>query len=116
MQIYRVSMNKLGEFIEAEIKRRDMSARQFADMVGVVHSTITKAMYTDPPEPSLDFLRKLAKATGVNVLDLVALYLPEESKIDGQTRIIAERIARLPPDKREFVDTFLWGADLKKSD
>lgn len=112
----KVSMNKLGDFIEGELKRRDMSLRRFADIVGVHHSTLIKAMRPEPPEPSLDFLRKLAKATGVNVLDLVALVLPEDSNVDGEVRVIAERIARLPADRREIVDTYLMGSDLKESD
>ena len=47
----RVRMNGLGDFIADEMRRRDMSARQFAELVGVVHTTITKAMYKTPPEP-----------------------------------------------------------------
>ena len=46
----RVKMNRLGEFIAEEMRRRNMSARQFAEYVGVVHTTITKAMYQPPPK------------------------------------------------------------------
>lgn len=107
MSVKQVSMNKLGDFIAAELRQRNMSARQFAEHVGVTHPTITKAMYAQPPEPSLDFLEKLALATHVDLCTIVALVKPEATRVRPEVQLIAERIARLPADKREIIDGYL---------
>lgn len=102
----------LKDFINQEMKRRDMSMRQFAEFVDVSHTTISRTLDPqEPTNPSIDFLRKLAKATGVSFLSLLALVIPEEEMVDIDTnvRVLAERIARLPEHKREMAETFLLG-------
>lgn len=108
-------VNTLREFIEREMTTRSMSTHEFADFVGVSQSTISRAMaFEDAPEPKLDFLAKLAVATGTDIGALVALVKPEASKIDPTARLLAERIEKLSPEDREFLDTFILGAALKR--
>ncbi len=109
MFVRRVKMNKLGEFIQEELRKRDMSARQFADHVKVSHSTITKAMYPVPPEPSLDFLAKLGRATGIDLCTIVAMVKPDDTRVSPRALLIAQRIEQLPESKRAFADEFLNG-------
>jgi transcriptional regulator with XRE-family HTH domain len=114
--------NTLGAFIHAEMLRRDMTAREFAEYVGVTHSTINKFLnhgisntYAGKPvgEPSVDFLVKLARATHTDICSLMALIAPDVTTTNAEAQVIAERIARLPPDKREIIDSFLLGLTLK---
>lgn len=112
----------LGEFIEAELKRRDMSAREFAKFIDVPNTLINKFRnhglsehYAGKPigDPSLEFLVKLSKATQTDICALLALVVPDAQIIDPQARIIAQRITRLSPEKRRIVDTFLEGVAVK---
>lgn len=113
MGVKRTGMNNLGDFIATELRQRNMSARQFAEYVGVTHPTITKAMYSEPPEPSLEFLTKLALATHIDLCTIVALVKPDATNIRPGTHLIAERIARLPTADRDLIDGFLISRALK---
>lgn len=108
----QATMNKLGDFIADELRQRNMSARQFAQHAGVSHSTITKAMYKVPPDPTLDFLSKLARATHTDLCALVALVKPDDTKVRPEIQLIADRIARLSENDRQFLDTYLRGVRL----
>jgi transcriptional regulator with XRE-family HTH domain len=102
----------LGEFLQAELERRDMSIREFARFVGVNHQTIAKFLDYGSKEvgyPSADFLLKLMKATGLDGAAMMALLDPTVAPLDPQTLILAERIAQLPPDKRRLIDALLLG-------
>lgn len=112
----RVVMTTLGDFIENELRQRHMSAREFATFIGVAHTTVGRAMYKDAPDPTLDFLVKLARATNVDLCTLVALVKPDDVKIQPDIQLIADRIARLPADKREIVDGYLRSLTLKPSE
>lgn len=107
--VNELSMN-LKDFIESEMLQRGMSQREFAQMVGVSNQTISMALDSvNAPEPSLKFLVRLARATSTDLCSLVALVHPNEVRIDARARIIAERIAQLPPDKQELIDAMLVG-------
>lgn len=69
-QLVMVQQSTLGGFILEEMRKRDMSARDFALYVGVSHSAINKFLnygiedtYAGKPigEPSIDFLYRLAR-------------------------------------------------------
>lgn len=106
----------LREFIEREMTVRGMSTHEFADFVNTSQSTIVRAMsFEDAPEPKLDFLAKLAVATGVDIGALVSLVKPEASKISPDARLLAERIEQLSPQDREFLDTYILGLALKRA-
>lgn len=108
----------LGQFIQDEMKRREMSMREFAKLVGVSHKIIGKfrnhginPTYNKRPvgEPSLDFLAKLAKATATDLCTLVALIHNDATVADPRAGLMAARIAKLPPDKLQIFDAFLKG-------
>lgn len=99
-----------------------MSAREFAEYVGVPHSSINKFLnhgitdtYAGKPvgDPSVDFLIKLARATHIDICTLMALIAPDVTARRAEAEIIADRILNLPPEQREIVDTFLSGLAVK---
>ena len=111
------SMTALTQFIDDQIALRQMTEREFARFVKVSNSTISRARGDNPPEPSLEFLVKLSKATGHSLLSILKLAFPEaDLAVDEQTLILAERIAQLPPEKREIAEAFIVGMTLKATD
>lgn len=108
----------LGEFILTEINNRDISAREFAKLVGVNHRVINKFLdygSKDVGGVSVAFLEKLAKATGTNPVTLFVLAYPEmEDGLKRLTRLSItqalrnERIEQLPDNIREAVDTIIF--------
>ncbi len=104
-------VHMLRDFIQSQMDSRDMSARKFAELVGVSQTTITRALsFDNPPEPSLDFLKKLAAATSTDIRDLVVLAAPDAFTTEPSTeaRILATYIEKLPDDLREMVDSFIF--------
>lgn len=107
----------LGQFILAEMERRQMSAREFARLVGVTHKTINKFVNGNPKGyPSMDFLAKLAKATHADPCYLLGLIIPDivqEGSIKPDDLLLSQRIGQLPPDKRDAIDAIILGFALK---
>lgn len=103
----------LRHFILNEMHARDMSARQFAEFIGVSNATISRAI--DPrqaPTPSLEFLLKLSDATNVNFAHLAALAYPEvaqKMKPSASSQILAQLIEDLPENLREAVVALIRG-------
>lgn len=65
-------MSEFKEFLQDEITRRGMSARQFAEFLDVAPSTVSRCIdEKNPSLPGLDFLLKIARATGVSITSLV---------------------------------------------
>lgn len=116
MKPAQVSMNQLGEFIEAEMRNRNMGVNEFARFVGVGHSTISKALLPEPPDHKLDFLEKLAKATKVDLCTIVALIKPDAVVTRPGDQLLLARIARLPANKREMIDDLLRGVSLQSDE
>lgn len=109
----------LGEFLQEETRRRDMSVRQFGESIGVDHSTLSKLMrFENPSVPALDTLVKISKGTGVSLITLLKLAFPDLDgiEVDERSRILAERIAQLPADKREIAEAFILGTLFKPRD
>lgn len=102
-------MQTLGEYIAQEIRKRDMSDREFAEFVGVSNATIHRAMSPDAPTPTLEFLQKLARKTGVDICTLVGLVMPDDTRRTPEVELIASRVSQLPAEKREFLDDILIG-------
>lgn len=103
----------LREFIESEINRRGISMREFAELVGTTHGTISRLV--DPRNQntavSVELILKLARSTGTNAFTLLTLVYPElvqDAEFYARARIdvalLAERIERLPPAVRDIVD------------
>ena len=107
------SETNLGEFIEQEIHKRQMSAREFAEFIGVTHPTIIKFREHGKKEvgnPSIDFLIKLAQATNTSLVALLAMSFPNAAPllaIDPTAYIISERIQKLPDHIRQAIDDLL---------
>jgi transcriptional regulator with XRE-family HTH domain len=99
-----------GEFILAEMRERDMSAREFARFIGISPTVINKFLNYGEKEvgyPSVDFLLKLAKATETDVGALMRMLDPELDELDPQVMVIAQEIANLSPHDRRLVEGFV---------
>lgn len=104
-------MDRLRNFVGEEIRKRDMSIRQFSDLVGVSHPTILRILDEHADfEPSISVLSKIARATHVDLCTLVSMVAPEATLHDVEIEILAARIARLPETQRQMIDMFLVGA------
>lgn len=106
------AVNGLGAFIKDELSRRHLSARQFADLLNMSPSTITNVI-NEKTEPSVQFLRSLAKATGTPLSVLIALAYPdvagEIDTLSPEILLLAVRLSRLPPDLQKRVIAFVNG-------
>jgi transcriptional regulator with XRE-family HTH domain len=112
-----MSHSTLRDFLMEEMKRREMSMRQFAEFVGVAHTTVTRAVDpVSPPPPSFDFLVKLAKATKTDIRTIAAIVAPD-AVIDQSPEVLmlAERISRLTDDQRKLIDAAITGIVFKGS-
>ena len=109
----QVSMKTLAEFIEEKRNEDHYSIRQFADVIKVSHVTLVHYLSADPPEPSLEFLEKLALATHTDLCVLVAMVKPNATRINPRVQLIANRIAALPDDKIEFLEDYMRGVAFK---
>jgi transcriptional regulator with XRE-family HTH domain len=105
------SQVSLADFINDEVKKRNMSLREFAESIGTAASTITRAVGDNPPQPGIDFLIKLSRGTGVSLMSLIKMAFPEaESHLvvpDVQSKLIADRITRLDQQDRMMVESLL---------
>lgn len=107
----------LRGFIETELIKRSMSAREFAKFVGVSSSTISRAMaFDNKTEPSLSFLNKLASATSTDICTLVYLVYPDSRPTrSAEMQRLADDIGKLPPDMQQLVDSLIVGMVVKQS-
>lgn len=112
----------LGDFIFEEMNLRNMSAREFADLLKVPHGTINKYLNHGKAEtyggkpvgtPSVDFIQKLSEATKVDVCTIMELITGDAVHIGARARLLAERIARLPAEDQEIIDRYLLGTAFK---
>jgi transcriptional regulator with XRE-family HTH domain len=104
----------LRDYIVTEMKKRNMSARQFAQLVGVSNTTINRLIDKDEPdEPTLDFLVKLARATHIPLVPLVELSYPDlvdpNQELNPQARILAQQIEQLPPQAQDAITMMIRG-------
>lgn len=95
----------IREFVLSEMHRRDMSARQFAEFVGVAHGTINKCVNGVEGSPSIDFLIRLARATKTDLSTILALIAPElvHTEVDPKVMILAKRLAGLPDNVQQVI-------------
>jgi transcriptional regulator with XRE-family HTH domain len=103
----------LGDFIDQELHKRQMSVREFAEFVGVTHPTIIKFREhgkKDVGSPSIEFLIKLAQATNTSLVALLAMAFPDAApllQVDPPTLILSQRIQKLPDHIRQAIDDLL---------
>lgn len=103
--------SNLKEFILGEMKRRSMSAREFAKFVGVTHTTINDLVSKDRI-PGIDFLSKLSDATKTDLASLIYLTFPDtasRNELSTDARILAQRIEQLPEPVRDAVKAMILG-------
>jgi len=104
----------LDQFIESEMKKRGMSLREFAKLIDISPSAISKYLNSASERGvSIDFMVKLARGTNTDLSSIVAMVYPDDTTINPQARILAERIINLPPDKRQMVESLLLGMSLQ---
>lgn len=111
------NMTAFGDWLEEQMRDRGMSARQFADLVDVAPSTITRSIDKEHPyKPGMRFIRKLASATGVPVSVLAELANPdltaeaaERAKSRADAQLLAYLIEQLPENERKAVKRFVSG-------
>lgn len=111
MTDYSTGYKCLREFVLSEMQIRGMSAREFAAFVGVAHTTVNKCLKGVEGNPSVDFVFKLSKATGVAVSTIMSLMQPDAESVDPspELQILAKRFASLP----QQIQTALWSLVLK---
>jgi transcriptional regulator with XRE-family HTH domain len=102
-------MEKLIQFIEGEIKRRDMSISAFARLCDISKSQMIQVLNGNH-NPGLAFIQKLAKGTNTDINYIVALIFPDQThQASPEAQILANRIAKLPPEARKQVEAFVLG-------
>ncbi|HRF95120.1 MAG TPA: helix-turn-helix transcriptional regulator [Aggregatilineales bacterium] len=104
----------------SEIKKRDMSAREFARWVGLTNTTINKYLdERDERIPSIESLVAIAQKTGTPVDTLLTMIYPDIDerflRADDRTMELVQKITQLPPEKREIVEAFIIGTLLQQS-
>jgi transcriptional regulator with XRE-family HTH domain len=116
-----MGMSDLADFVAAQMKEREMSARQFADFVGTSSTTINNLLKPGgyPFVPSVELLIKLAKATHTDFFSLVLLAFPEASDLVREPptgRLMADQFERLPDDVKAVVAGILsqWATRQKE--
>lgn len=104
--IFRNGYSNLQAFVLSEIRRRQISAREFADLVGVTHATINKCVNAAAGNPSIELLLRLSKATETDLMSIIALAFPaiaNQTRPDPEAFILAQRFSQLPEDIRNFL-------------
>lgn len=105
----------LSEFVWQEIVNRRISQREFADLLGVSHTTIGRIVRGEVTDPTLGFLVKLANVTHTDICALIAIIHPEAFQSGAESRILADRINRLPADQRKLIELVLSGSMLQSN-
>lgn len=96
------------KLVLAEMSARGLSAREFASLVGVSHTTINKCVAGDPSTPSLEFLFKLSEAISIDVCVLLALGDGIKISPSAEAIILAEWITRLPEEHQKLLRAMLF--------
>jgi transcriptional regulator with XRE-family HTH domain len=105
-----VNIEGLQKFLNDQMHERKMKPIEFAKFLGVSKSTLSRTLNEkNPTVPDYRFLVKIAKATGVDIVSLVALIIPDVTDIDVEARIVAQQIMRLSEDDRRHVIAHITG-------
>lgn len=99
-----VKVEGLQKFLNDQMRERGMSLSEFAKFVGISKSTMSRTLNEqNPTVPDWEVLAKIADATGVDFLSLVALIMPANAEIDAEARIMAQKIMRLSEIDRRHI-------------
>lgn len=115
--VNNMAMEALADWLNEELDSRHMSIRELSRESGVAHSTLNKIAKAVPGYyPSVDTLIKLSEYTKTDVCALMGLIAPHVSHADAETRILVDRVKRLPPHLRVVAENFLRGTRLQDSE
>ncbi len=93
-----------------------MSVRQFANFIGVSHTTILNVLeMSDSDRPSFEFLVRLAKATNIDIRELAAMAAPDLVNTTGSASaaVLSARIQRLNDEQKKIIDRLIAGFTLE---
>jgi len=97
----------IRDFVQSEMDKRGMSGREFARFADVSSATIVRLLNDDQPNPELQSLRKIARATGVPLNVILAITFPdvagELESLPSDVLLTAFRLAALPEDYRRVI-------------
>lgn len=106
MKLKKVKMFTLGDFIEEERRKRKLSLREFAKLIGVSHSALAKHINKTDTRPSLDLLEKLSDKTGASLHVLIMLASPalaKQSTLSARALLFAEEFDKLGEELQNFL-------------
>lgn len=121
MYVMQMAKKTFTQFLNEQMRQRDLSARKFAELIGVNHAIINKFANAEPSDeigyPSIHTLRKLSAATGTSLLALIGLAFPdiENAEADTDARLLAEQITQLSPEDRAVAEGFINDALSKRA-
>jgi DNA-binding XRE family transcriptional regulator len=100
---------KFREFIFEEMKKRDMSARQFAEFLGVTHDTVNRMLtHKEDYLPSIDTAIKVGEKLGINPAVVLTLAYPDlDFSITGDQLLFSERFNKAPKEIQNAVKILL---------
>lgn len=107
-----VADTNIAKFIASEMSRLDLNKSEYAEKVGVSHTTIGRILAGS--SPTTDVLAKIAIATGYDVRTLISVIHPEATSTDPQRQILADQINALPPDLKDQAMIFVLGLFAKR--
>lgn len=112
-------LTTFAEFLTQEMNKRGLSVHAFAQFLGISHQTLGRYLEYTPGSaeyPKIEALVKISKALDTDLGGLVAMIEPSRSRISPSILLLAERIQRLSPEKREMVDALILGLAFKQGD
>lgn len=104
---------KFREFISEEIKKRDMSGRQFAEFLGLTHDTVNRMLsHKEDYFPTIETARKIGEKLGINPAVILTLAYPDLnfSGMGGDQLLFSERFNKAPEDIQNAVMILLASA------
>lgn len=109
--------HSLADFVNEEMRRRNVTMREFAKITGISHSTLSRiATERENYQPKWEVIVRLAKGTNTDIRTLAAIIAPEAvTGQDASAIVLAERIKRLTPEQQEIIDGFIAGKVFKHS-
>lgn len=105
-------LESLSEVVAVEMRKRNMTTREFAALVGVSHATISRIVSKPGHEQlvSRRTIEKLARALGMDAVTLERLARKRLLRDDdADARMMVELIRGLPKKQRDMVDALLRG-------
>lgn len=104
----KISKARLSQFLEEEMKRRDMSLRQFAEKMGISQPTLSRMVDMSKDDdsylPDLRTLLAISEGTHTDIGWLLAYITESDISHVASVNHIATRIAALPNDRRQMIE------------